>query len=185
MEPHTSSGTAKIISALIIGLIVGFAAGAFWQERRLSNELPSEGVAAGAEEGTAMSEKKASLVQGAAAAASEMRKSDTGATPVAAGSAAILVADQPSGASVTVAQVATPGPVWVAVRELSNEKLGSILGVRKVGAGTTMAIVVELLRPTAAGGSYAVVLHQDIGDAAFNYREDVLIEGVEGRFTAR
>lgn len=187
MEPAQSSATAKIISALIVGLIVGFGAGAFWQERRPSNELPREGVAAG---GTTLSEKKAEMKQGAAAMESVQAapiggKSKAEAPAAKSPSAALLVEDQTAGASVEVAQVVTGEPVWVAVREEKDGKLGNILGVQKVSAGTSTAVVVELLRPTITGARYTVVLHKDVGDSAFNYREDVLVEGVEGKFTAK
>lgn len=192
MEPQTNSATAKIVSALIIGLIVGFVAGAFWQERRLSNELPSGGVAAG-DEGPVMPEKKMELKQGAAATGSiqpspmvkESKAEPQAMSAAGVPTASLLVEDQTAGASVEVAQVVTSEPVWVAVREEKDGKLGNILGVRRIHAGTNTAVVVELLRPTISGASYAVVLHNDAGDAAFNYREDVVVDGVKGRFTAR
>lgn len=187
MAPNNNTAGAKIVSALIIGLIVGFGAGAFWQERRLSDELPSDAVAAGAQEtageGMAAAED---LKQSAGAAASvELPTAMVEAPSAGSATAALLVNDQSAGGTVTVTQVITPESVWVAVREEKDGKLGNILGARRVGAGANSGVAVELLRPTVAGSSYVAALHKDAGDAAFNYREDVLIEGVEGRFTAK
>ena len=56
MEPTTDNTSGKIIAALIIGLLVGFAAGVFWQARRSAgviSEQASATSAKGAKEETA------------------------------------------------------------------------------------------------------------------------------------
>ena len=177
MQPTNNSASAKIISALIIGLIVGFVAGAFWQERRGGAARPSEEMAAvGAEKAKPEAKTEAKRETGMASAGD--------ATRMASSSAAVLAGNQSAGSVVTVAQVVSAEPVWVAVREERNGGIGNILGARKVAAGTNGNVVVELLRPTKAGTRYLVVLHQDVGDPAFNYREDVLIPGVQATFVA-
>lgn len=172
-----SEASAKIVTALIVGLLVGFGAGAFWQERRLSNELPSEGIATAGEE---MVSEKGGKKQVASAAAS--RQTQAGA---ATSTAMITVLDQPAGNAVRAERVVTGESVWVAVREEKNGGLGNILGVQKIPAGENLSVTVELLRPTKAGATYFVVLHTDVGDPAFNYREDVLIGGVQATFQAK
>ena len=84
---------------------------------------------------------------------------------------------------VEVTRVKTGIPIWVAVRELKAGVAGNILGVHKVQPGDT-PVSVELLRPTVKGGSYLVGLYNDIGDPAFNYREDTMVSGVQGVFVA-
>ena len=59
------------------------------------------------------------------------------------------------------------------------------MGAQKVLVGDGQKVVVELLRPTVSGGAYKVVLHKDVGDPAFNYREDTLVEGVEVKFSTK
>ena len=96
-----------------------------------------------------------------------------------------MVVDQAAGGAVSVGQVVSGNSVWVAVREEQNGGLGNILGVARVAAGMHAAVTVELLRPTVVGKRYFVALHRDVGDNAFNYREDTLIEGVSADFTAQ
>lgn len=184
MQPENNSAGAKIVTALIIGLIIGFGAGAFWQERRLSNDaLQDETAFSNKDAESVAASKESATKQMAAVEASETK--GEGERPTPSGNAAILVEDQAAGDFVTVGQVVTDAPVWVAVREERNNGLGNILGVTKIAAGTHAPVLIELLRPTVAGQRYFTVLHRDVGDAAFNYREDVLIEGVQGGFTAK
>lgn len=172
MEPTTSNASGKIIGALIIGLLVGFTAGVFWQERRSGTE-PREGAALDTS-GTETDTEKVAATSTAAA-----RK--TGSQPVAN----LLVKDQPASDRVGIASLDAKETLWVAVREEKNGALGNILGVRKVPAGNGQATIVELLRPTVSGGAYRVVFYRDVGDPAFNYREDTIVEGVEGKFVAQ
>ncbi len=185
MQPENNSAGAKVVTALIIGLILGFGAGAFWQERRLATELSLENESVLDEErAPAAASKKAVETQSAAAAVSgyTTKGINTGGTSE---NKAVLIRDQGAGGAVTVEQVISGEPVWVAVREERNGGPGNILGATRVAAGTHAAVAVELLRPTVAGRQYFVALHRDVGDAAFNYREDVLIEGVREAFLAQ
>lgn len=188
MQPENNSAGAKIVTALIIGLIIGFGAGAFWQERRLTSERSSNETAVSdgknAKAKTVVKEKESAAEQTAAAAASVPVK-ETGDATITKETAAILANNQTAGGTAVIAQVIAVAPVWVAVREERNGAPGNILGAAKVPAGIHAAVTVELLRPTSAGGNYFVVLYRDVGDTAFNYREDVLIEGVQGKFTAK
>lgn len=173
MEPTTSNASAKIVGALIIGLLVGFTAGVFWQERRTGGAL---------RESTALDTPETETSAGAASlATSTASLGQTGNLPVGN----LVVRDQPASERVGVASFDAKEPVWVAVREEKDGKLGNILGARKVAAGNGQAAIIELLRPTVSGGTYRVVFHKDVGDPAFNYREDLMIEGVEGKFAAQ
>ncbi|MEK7208200.1 MAG: hypothetical protein AAB699_01470 [Patescibacteria group bacterium] len=176
MQPTNNSASAKVISALILGLIVGFVAGAFWQERRQGAVRPSEETAAVG----AVEAKQEAKMEGK----KEERLASAGDAALASSTAAVLATNQSAGSAVIVSQVVSAEPVWVAVREERNGGVGNILGARKVAAGTSGNVVVELLRPTKAGARYLVVLHEDAGDPAFNYREDVLIPGVQATFVA-
>ncbi len=195
MDQTKPSATGKIVGALVIGLIIGFALGAFWESRRTSTPAVSESLA----EAESSAAAAASAATTPAPAASENTsvvdvKVDTGVAGVTAVvvpvtssapvSAVVFVENQSAGTIVEVTRVKSAAPVWVAVRELKGGIAGNILGVRRVGAGETSAVSVELLRPTVKGGNYIVALYADNGDPAFNYREDILIAGVQGAFVA-
>ena len=173
-----------MVTELIIGLILGFGSGAFWQERRSANDLPLEGVSISDGEKSSVSLSKEDVSSQAAGAAASVQVKTAEVGGILANKA-VLVTDQAAGGAVTVGQVVSGDSVWMAVREEQNGGLGNILGVARVAAGTRAAVVVELLRPTVAGKKYFVVFHRDAGDAAFNYREDVLIEGVQEAFSAK
>lgn len=179
-EDNKNSVSAKVVTALIIGLILGFAAGAFWQGRRNSAPLPSETAATAAAAGAV------------AEAAEEKKETETGAALPNApksvpetGTGAILVVDQAAGGTAIISQVISADSVWVAVREERSGVPGNILGARKVPAGTSSAVIVELLRPTVAGARYFAVLYRDAGDPAFNYREDIFLKDTPAPFIAK
>ncbi len=185
MEQTPSNPTAKIVIALVIGFIVGFALGAFWQSRRAAS-YDSEGLA-GKEEKNAAAVAVVAPVVPEKPQTAEIPKVKVGATPVlekVVSPFLVFVENQSAGTIVEVTRVKGDSPVWVAVRELKGGVPGNILGARRVAAGENSAVSVELLRPTAQGGSYVVVLYSDNGDSAFNYREDTLISGVQGAFVA-
>lgn len=194
MEPNTNNASGKIITALIIGLIVGFLAGAFWQARRLPTSASDTAAAVleSASTGTAVldaSAKEETKVNAKKETAGDAKAAVTGVpsvnTSVTSPSALTLkVADQLAGDSVFVSVTGVVEPVWVAVREMKDGKVGNILGAHKVFTGENNSAI-ELLRPTVAGATYTVVLYKDIGDPAFNYREDVLVEGIEATFKAK
>ncbi len=174
MEPTTASASGKIITALIVGLLVGFAAGVFWQDRRSANveaDTSAEAVATTTEEKMISKENEESA-------------SDT-LTKEAAPATHIAVKNQPAGSSVALTDVDAAEVIWLAVREDKDGKLGNILGARKVPAGAGQTVAIELLRPTVVGSTYHVVVYRDIGTPDFNFHEDVLIEGMEGTFVAR
>jgi len=188
MEPTSSNASAKVISALIIGLIVGFVAGAFWQERRLGP----------AEEPTAAATSDAVTMEGKSAPAAEVKDTKTAAekkvevgkktaavaTAISMGSVPKLsVANQAAGEHAFVAVSGVTEPVWIAVREEKDGKAGNILGARKVFADSA-DVDVTLLRPTVAGGTYGIFVYIDKGDASFNHKEDLIIEEGHKHFTA-
>ncbi|MDO8564901.1 MAG: hypothetical protein Q7R88_02815 [bacterium] len=171
MEPQAKGGTGKMVTVLVIGLIIGFAGGAFWQSYR-GGSLAEEEVAQVVTE-EADGKSTVVLSTDTAAAAGD---------PLLSGKT-VAAMDQGAGTSVSVERVVSDETVWVAVREQTDGGLGNILGVQKVTAGEQKGVKVQLLRGTEAGGTYAIVLYRDMGTPAFNYREDVLVEGVMDSFT--
>ncbi len=185
--PTTPSATGKIVAALVVGLIIGFALGAIWQARRSAVGMPSEGMAIG--ESTKKEETTAAAASAFPVAPNTVKESAAPAVDAAAPEMKaetlplVFVENQSAGVLVEVTRVKTAVPAWVAVRELKAGIAGNILGVHKAQSGDA-PVSVELLRPTVKGGSYLVSLYNDIGDPAFNYREDTLVSGVQGAFVA-
>lgn len=174
MEPTTNNGGGKIITALIIGLLVGFTAGVFWQERR-SNQTEKPSL-----ENVKTAQEKSEETKGVVSTASVVTGSET-ATAIST----LVVPEQVAGNQVTLQGLDATEVMWVAVREEKNGILGNILGASKVFVGNDQRITVELLRPTVSGNSYRVVLYRDVGTPDFNHKEDALISNREGRFIAK
>lgn len=85
----------------------------------------------------------------------------------------LTVVDQKAGDIVYVSDVRVATTSWLAVREHNGDLLGNILGARRVPAGETAHVEIELLRPTAANLMYGVVLYEDDGDGAFDSKADI------------
>src|SRR3989344_1495370 len=100
-----SKGTGRVVTALIVGLIIGFAAGVFWQDRR-DSAVGGEEVAEAQTENT---EEKSTASGNTDAAA-------VAGAPLLNGKI-VQAMDQTAGTSVVVAQVVSDETVWVAVRE--------------------------------------------------------------------
>ncbi|MDO8594305.1 MAG: hypothetical protein Q7R93_02200 [bacterium] len=183
MEPTTNNASAKIISALIIGLIVGFLAGAFWQNRRADGVVSSDTAAAAALAKTDDTEKTDSKDSEKETVTLKVASSTKATSSGVTGS--LVVQDQIAGSEAVVSSLDAGEIVWVAVREVKDGKLGNILGAQKVFVGDDQRVSIELLRSTVAGETYRVVVYKDIGTPAFNYREDVVVEGVEATFKAK
>ncbi|MSU55886.1 MAG: hypothetical protein EXS51_01050 [Candidatus Taylorbacteria bacterium] len=179
MEPTQSNASGKIITALIIGLLVGFATGVFWQARRTGDVVKN--ISTSKEEaavGEVIKEK-----EGVVAPTEKKEASETPATG-AVTTKGLSVTDQPAGGRVEIASIDAKDILWVAVREVKGGVLGNILGAQKVFVGNAQKTTIELLRPTVAGSTYKVVVYKDVGAAAFNYREDVIVAGEEATFKA-
>jgi len=83
-------------------------------------------------------------------------------------SGVVSVVDQSAGDTVIVASVTVPAPgVWVAVREMSGNDLGNVLGAVRVG-GPRDAVTVSLLRATEPNRAYAVQLYRDDNNGLFD-----------------
>lgn len=188
MDTTKPTATGKIVGALVIGLIIGFALGAFWQSRRTGIPYESESLAT-------TEKNTAAVVGGTAITPVVSEQTKTTETPVltvtpqvvvekTTSPTLVFVENQSAGDLVEVTRVKSAVPVWVAVRDLKGGVAGNILGARRIAAGENSAIPVELLRPTVKGGNYVVALYTDNGDPAFNYREDILIPTVQGAFVA-
>ncbi len=186
MEPTTPNASGKIITALIIGLLVGFAMGVFWQSRRSGSVDGKSAMMASTKDSAHIATASSSALEKAITLTTTdtSKKISETVSEVGAG-LGVTVKDQEAGPKVVIESIPASETLWVAVREMKDGKIGNILGASKVFAGKGENVSVELLRPTVSGGTYRVVVYKDVGAPDFNYKEDVLIEGVSGTFEAK
>lgn len=97
--------------------------------------------------------------------------------------AAVVVADQPPvDGTVTVAEVLSQGPGWLAIHAQSGGKPGPVLGYSPVDEGLSEAVRIELDLAGATGTLYAM-LHTDagtIGTWEFPNGPDLPLAGADG-----
>ncbi len=88
----------------------------------------------------------------------------------------VSVVDQSAASSVAVASVSLGQDGWVAVRDAD----GRILGAGWFPTGTQTDVSVPLLRATAAGQHYQILLYTDDGDKLFDFHKDMLVANSDG-----
>ena len=141
---------------VVVGLIIGFLAGWFWQQNnsriRIVDDAP-EFLATSTPRSAGLPE-------------TVYQKIDTPAF--------VAVDDQRAGSLVFIKHTESAKPTWIAVREIIDGKIGNILGAEMV-VGNTDDVPVSLLRATKAGEKYAVFLYQENGDGEFGFKTDYLI----------
>ena len=143
------------IVGIIIGLVIGFAAGWYWTESK--NENSSQDVSTNEERGVMTEEKDFNLAKNT-------------------GIESISVENQGAGLEVIVSEVNLSEAGWVAVREIINGEMGNILGATRIKeTGVSADVLVETLRPTVPGQDYAIVIYRDDGDEDFDFNFDSLV----------
>lgn len=98
----------------------------------------------------------------------------------------ISVSDQDAGSRVAFTNASFPtNEGWVGVREYENGQLVGLLGVSRWNKSEGLTPTsVGLLRPTAAGQTYAIVFYSENGDGVFSLASDAQMGGVMGTFEA-
>ena len=169
---ETSKLSTGVWVALLIGLVVGFLIGWGVYGRQGSGAPIEDTAGLLGEVGTSSLGTNLIDLSG--------KESNPAAETTVMTSANFKVSDQMADDNVTVRDVKAEATSWLAVRDYQNGKLGNILGARRLEAGTQEAVSVLLLRATAAGKNYAVVLYRDNGDKLFDHKLDTLVES-EGK----
>lgn len=147
---------APVVIGIAIGLIAGFAAGWYWTESKHSHEREDE-----------HNEPQVML---------EEQIPESFSMNAQASNETITVNTQPAGGTVVVEEVTLSESGWVAIREQRGGVMGNILGAKRIqNPGTISRVSVELLRPTIAGETYAVVIYRDDGDSSFDFNFDSLV----------
>ena len=97
------------------------------------------------------------------------------------------VDNQLAGSRVELGDVTFPTDAgWVGVRDYENGQLTGLLGVARYSALEGLYPTgINLLRPTVAGKTYAVVFYHDNGDQVFNLANDAQIQTEVTTFVAR
>ncbi len=142
---------------LVLGVIVGALLSSAWSSRT-----------------TTQQSNLATSAAAAISATSTVKMPQT--TPT---EAPIIVADQPAGSSVAIANLSIAKPTWVVVYVSREGKPGLALGARLFFAGDKQGKV-GLLRNTQAGQSYFVGLSVDNGDRVFSLTKDRPLADADG-----
>lgn len=150
----SSSGTAKVIGWLAVGVVVGVVLA--WA-------------------GTSLLQRNASATPSDASQTASSTTSGTDLPAVTANSDALMVqSPQKAGLSVAIEKAAVTAPTWVVVYESRDGKPGNVLGAGIFTTDQTSGTV-ELLRGTLAGQTYFVTEQVDNGDRKFSLKEDPLV----------
>lgn len=153
---------APVVIGVVVGLVVGFAVGWYWTESKYASTQDVE----------TQQEQNEQNQQ----TESEDQTEDESSMNVQASNEAIAVSEQDAGSSVVVDEVTLSETGWVAIREMKNDVMGNVLGAKRIqNPGTISRVSVELLRPTVAGETYAVVIYRDDGNANFDLNFDSLV----------
>jgi hypothetical protein len=143
---------------LVAGLIVGFLVGWFWQKS--TSQVNVDDTQNNASSTSILATSTVPVLE------TIYKSIDVPAL--------VSVDDQQAGSLVFIKHAEASKPTWVAVREIVNGAIGNILGAGMV-TGATDDMPVTLLRPTVAGGQYAVFLYQDDGNGQFDSKTDLLV----------
>jgi hypothetical protein len=96
-----------------------------------------------------------------------------------------VVESQTAGGSVMVASVTSEQDGWVVAHTEKNGEVGAIIAARRINAGTTQNVEIDLLgAQTQAGNNYYVVLYNDDGDKKFDYKKDFPLKDAQGNVIA-
>lgn len=111
---------------------------------------------------------------------------DTAAPKLAVGNGEIIINDQPASMTITVKKAIYPvSEGWIGIRTFENEELSNILGVNRFSESQGLIPEsIELVTPTIAGKTYAVVVYEEDGDFDFSLAGDKQLETIFTTFTA-
>ena len=129
------------------------------------------------EHNTETLKEKSTSISGAAVSA------DAVSLVFSAGEHTLVVADQKAGVSVIMSMVSLSRGGWVAIHEETEEgEMGNILGARRFTEGKHFGSAIDLLRETKGDNTYSVVLHEDDGDAMFDFETEKPARDANGVF---
>jgi hypothetical protein len=156
-----SKFSLPVVIALIVGLLVGYSFGAIVYRNDSSGDVTKLDESLETEENN----EEGIITAGAG-------EEKVLGVP---GEVSFSVANQTAGSQVVIAEASVDRVTWLAVRDYAESKIGNVLGAKRLPAGAHTDVAVELLRPTIAGQSYAVVAFYDDGDLAFDHKVDAAV----------
>ncbi|MBX4210423.1 hypothetical protein KW783_00425 [Candidatus Parcubacteria bacterium] len=163
-ELKTGGGNTALV-VFIIGLIIGFAVGAYWHKWRTDSRLANQANNNGSELGTSTNTGTTSTgITG-------------GLGGLTFGTDPITVEDQDAGNTVTISNANFDKVSWIAIRDDQNGSyLGNILGAQRVASGNHDNIKITLLRATKPVTKYHVIVYVDNGDMTLSTKTDAPLE---------
>lgn len=159
------------IVALIVGLVLGFAGGAYWYKGKMAKEVKKDVM---------VEDKDKILPSTPSTSVKDVMEENDPVVSTVVDTNIVAAPNQSAGGTVLVNKVTSNTEIWVAVREDKNGIMGNVLGAKKVAAGTSENVIVQLLRATVPGSKYYIVLFKDNGNGVFDSKMDTLIES-DGR----
>lgn len=155
---------------LVVGLLVGMFLTVAWYESQNGSEEEND-MATSTEDINNQDENEDISGNGADNNTVDQDDDNTGSSL----SFSVSAQNQVAGSQVIVPSVSVGVDTWVAVREEENGQMSNILGAKWIPAGDHVGVEVNLLRATAPGQNYYVVLYEDDGDKEFSQINDVVI----------
>ena len=103
------------------------------------------------------------------------------------GDAEVSVSNQPASSRVALDAVTFPmSDGWIGVREYTNDRLGSLLGVARFGESEGLIPEeIVLQRATESGREYAIVFYTAGPTNDFNLADNEQLDGIFATFTAQ
>lgn len=174
MSEQVKEDNQKTVVSFIVGLLIGGLL--VWAFSGNPDNKPTDKITDTTTKETPVAEKPAETTT---------ETPEVAKLPVGEGAA--KVENGNAGMSVSLDSVTFPAKEgWVGVRNLSEGKLGMLLGVARFSEEQGLIPKdIQLLTPTISGREYAIVFYSESGDRKFNLADDVQVEGQFATFTAK
>lgn len=177
---ETTNGSGTYIMTAIIAFAIGF--GSAWMIYTKDTDTTKK-VATSSKSDSAVNtlvEVDSNIISGAkievvpSSDSSKKIVTSTDSSPI------ISVSNQVAGTEVKVDKVTVSKPAWVAIVDVYEDgSTGYILGAKLFDVGTNSGIV-ELLRGTVSGKTYAAVIREDNADESFDPKLDLPLKNSSG-----
>lgn len=180
MAEETNQENQKTIVSFVVGLLIGGLL--VWAFSGPSTEAPTADSST-----TEESEEMTTDEEMDQSNESEDDVEEPAQPALQVGDGRISVADQPAGMSVALIEAEYPVEEgWIGVRTYENEQLSNILGVNRFSASQGLIPEqIELVTPTVAGVTYAIVVYEEDGDFDFSLAGDRQLDTIFDTFTAQ
>ncbi len=188
---ETTNGASTYIITAIISFAIGF--GSAWliynkktatvSDKKLVTTTEIQDTTVGTDESVKIDNSniiKGAKIEIVPATKSTIKPSTVTIIPIPSINSAIVVSNQVAGKEVNVGKITISKPAWVAITDVYEDgSTGYILGAKLFDVGTNFGVV-ELLRGTVAGKTYAAIIREDNGDESFDPKLDLPLKDSSG-----